>query len=111
LQVSYDVSPKIKVTFTGSNLFRYCFGGTPTPWSAVYGPSPSVCSYGAAGGVLNSSLYPANFYNGKGIGDTKANGGVATPWTQSYTPGTNNVGAIGGNWIPYNFFVNAQIKI
>jgi hypothetical protein len=111
LQLTYDVNPKIKLTVTGSSLFRMCFGGTPTPWSAVYGPAPTVCSYTPAGGVLNTSLYPSNFYNGKSIGDAKANGGVVTPWTQSYTPGTNNIGAIGGNQLPFNVYFTAQIKI
>jgi Carboxypeptidase regulatory-like domain len=111
LQLTYDVSPKVKLTVTGAGLFRYCFAGTPEPWTAVYGPSPSVCGYSGAGSPLNSSLYPSNFYNGKGITDAKKNGGVVTPWTQSYTPGTNNLGAIGGNWLPYGVYFTAQIKI
>lgn len=111
LQVTYEVSPSIKLTMTGAGLFRYCFGGSAEPWTAVYGPSPNVCGYSPAGGVLNTSLYPANFYNGKGITDVKANGGVVTPWTQSYTPTTNNNGAIGGVISPFNVYFTAQVKI
>jgi hypothetical protein len=111
LQLTYDVNPKVKLTVTGAGLFRSCFGGTPEPWTAVYSPSPGVCAYGAAGGVLNTSVYPGNFYNGKGITDSKANGGVVTPWTQSYTPGTSNIGAIGGNYIPWGVYFTAQVKI
>jgi hypothetical protein len=111
LQATYEVNPKIKLTVTGTNLFHMCFAGTPTPWSANYGPSPNVCGYTPAGGILNSTLYPANFYNGKGINDTKANGGVTTPWTQSYTPSLLNNGGIGAAIAPVNVYFNVQIKI
>jgi hypothetical protein len=111
LQATYEMNPKIKLTVTGTNLFHMCFAGTPTPWSAVYGPSPNVCGYLPAGGVLNSTLYPANFYNGKSIYDTKANGGVTTPWTQSYTPSLLNNGGLGAAIQPVNVYFNVQIKI
>jgi Carboxypeptidase regulatory-like domain len=111
MQLSYDVSPKVKLTVTGTSLFRSCFGGTPEPWTAANPPAPWVCGYGPAGGFLNSSLYAGNFYNGKSIYDAKANSGVVTPWTQSYTPSTSNNGAIGGLVTPWNVFFNAQIKI
>ncbi|HKE36621.1 MAG TPA: TonB-dependent receptor, partial [Candidatus Baltobacteraceae bacterium] len=111
LQLTYDLSPKIKLTATATDIFHTCFGGTPAPWTAVYQPSPNVCAYIPAGGVLNSTLYPGNFYNGKGITDAKNNGGVITPWTQSYTPGTLNNGGLGQTIAPFNFYINAQVKI
>ncbi|HKE36363.1 MAG TPA: TonB-dependent receptor, partial [Candidatus Baltobacteraceae bacterium] len=111
LQVTYDVSPKVKLTMTGTNLFRMCFAGTPEPWTAANPPSPWACGYSPAGGALNSTLYPGNFYNGKSINDAKANSGVVTPWTQSYIPTTGNNGAIGGITTPWNLYFNAQIKI
>ncbi len=111
LQVTYDVNPKIKLTMTASNIFRTCFGGTPEPWTANYPPSPSVCGYFPDGGVLNNTTYPSNFYNGKSISDAKENGGVVTPWTQSYVPQTNNLGAIGGAVTPFNVYFTAQIKL
>ncbi|MBV8531985.1 MAG: TonB-dependent receptor, partial [Candidatus Eremiobacteraeota bacterium] len=39
LQVSYDVSPRIKLTVLGANLFHSCFGGTTAPWTSAYPPS------------------------------------------------------------------------
>ena len=36
-------------------------------------PSYVVCGYTPAGGSLNSTLYPGNFYNGTGINDFAAN--------------------------------------
>jgi Carboxypeptidase regulatory-like domain len=111
LQVTYEVNPRIKLSLTGSSLFRTCFGGTPEPWTAAYPPSPNVCGYFPDGGVLNNTTYPGNFYNGKGIGDAKENGGVVTPWTQSYVPTTGNNGAIGGVVTPANVYFNVQVKI
>jgi hypothetical protein len=69
-----------------------------------------VCGYAPAGGVLNSTLYPANFYNGTGIGDRAANK-ATTPFTQSYQPSALNNGAIGGAPAPINLYINAQVKI
>jgi len=110
LQISYDLSPKIKLLVLGANLFHQCFGGTSAPWTTAYPPNYVICGYGPAGGSLNSTLYPSNFYNGTGIGDVKANG-ARTPWTQSYLPTTANNGAIGASVQPINIYFNAQIKI
>jgi len=111
LQVTYDLSPRIKLSVLGANLFHACFGGTSEPWTSVYAPGSAICGYGGAGGPLNSSLYPANFYNGTGIGDRKANG-ASTPYTQSYIPSSGNTpGAIGGAPPPINVYFNATFKI
>ncbi len=112
LQVSYDLSPKIKLTVLGANLFHACFGGSSTPWSAANPPGYAVCGYSPAGGSLNSSVYPSNFYNGTGINDFKANG-ARTPvaYQQSYTPSTSINGANGGFPPPLNVYFNAAVKI
>ncbi|MGA9017762.1 MAG: TonB-dependent receptor [Candidatus Cybelea sp.] len=110
LQVAYDVSPTIRVSLLGANLFHSCFGGSSAPWTAANPPSNVVCGYLPAGGVLNSTLYPANFYNGTGIGDRAANK-ATTPFTQSYQPSALNNGAIGGAPAPINLYINAQVKI
>ncbi len=110
LQVTYDLSSKIKLSILGANLFHACFGGTTEPWTTANPPSNVICGYGPAGGSLNSTLYPSNFYNGTGIGDYKANG-ARTPFTQSYLPSSGNNGAIGGAPPPINVYFNAQIKI
>ncbi|MGC1380989.1 MAG: hypothetical protein WA814_08200, partial [Candidatus Baltobacteraceae bacterium] len=110
LQVAYDLSPKIKLTLLGANLFHACFGGSSEPWTTANPPSNVVCGYTPAGGPLNSTLYPANFYNGTGIGDVAANK-ARTPWTQSYLPSGLNNGAIGGAPLPINLYFNATVKI
>ncbi len=110
IQITYDVSPKLTVTLTGTNIFHTCFGGSSEPWSSAFSPGPNVCGYVPAGGVLNSSIYPANFYNGTGINDVAANK-ARTPFTQSYFPTTGNNGGIAGALQPFNFFLSARIKI
>jgi hypothetical protein len=110
LELSYDVSPRIKLTVLGANLFHECFGGTPAPWTAAYPPSYAICGYSPAGGSLNSTLYPANFYNGTGINDFAANK-ARTPWLQSYLPSTLINGAIGAAPQPINVYFNASVKI
>ena len=104
------MSPKLTVTLTGTNIFHTCFGGSSEPWTSAFGPGPNICGYVPAGGVLNSTIYPANFYNGTGINDVAANK-VRTPYTQSYFPTPGNNGAISGALQPFNFFVTARIKI
>ena len=110
LQISYDVSPRIRIGILGEGLFHECFGGTPAPWTATSSPGYVICGYAPAGGSLNSTLYPSNFYNGTSINDYKANG-ARSPWTQSYLPSTYNNGAIGGAVQPLNFYANVQVKI
>ncbi len=110
LQIAYDLTPKIKLTLLGVSLFHACFGGTSTPWSQAYPPNNVTCGYAPAGGPLNSTLYPSNFYNGTGIGDFAANK-ARTPYTQSYVPSTLNNGAIGGGPLPINLYFNATVKI
>jgi hypothetical protein len=91
-------------------LFHSCFGGTSAPWTTANPPSNVVCGYLPAGGSLNSTLYPSNFYNGTGINDFAANK-ARTPWTQSYLPFGSNNGAIGGGVPPINVYFNATVKI
>lgn len=104
LQVSYDVSPRLRLVALGTTLFHACFGGTPAPWTAAYPPGYVICGYSPDG------RYPSNYYNGSSISDYKANG-ARTPFTQSYGPSTTNNGAIGEAVQPINVYFNAQIRI
>ncbi len=110
LQIAYDLTPKIKLTLLGVSLFHDCFGGSSTPWSQAYQPGNVVCGYLPAGGTLNSSLYPSNFYNGTGINDFAANK-ARTTYQQSYLPSTLNNAALGGGPLPINLYFNATVKI
>jgi hypothetical protein len=110
LQLTYDVSPRIKLTVLGANLFHSCFGGTSEPWTSANAPGYAVCGYAAAGGPFNTTIYPSNFYNGTSMFDKKANG-VSPLYTQSYYPTTGNNGALGGAPPPVNVYFNASVKI
>jgi Carboxypeptidase regulatory-like domain/TonB dependent receptor/TonB-dependent Receptor Plug Domain len=112
LQVSYDVNPRIRLTVLAVNLFHACFGGTSAPWTGAFPPNNVICGYSPAGGSLNSTLYPSNFYNGTGINDVAANH-ARTPsnFQQSYLPSNLNNGAIGGAPTPISIFFNAAVKI
>lgn len=112
LQLSYDPSPKLRLTLLGTNIFHACFGGSAEPWTAYFPPGQNICGYSPAGGSLNSTLYPSNFYNGTGINDFAANK-ARTPaaFQQSYSPTLGNNGAIGNVLQPFNIYFNAQVKI
>ena len=60
LQMSYEVSSKVTVTFNAANLVNTCFGGSVEPWT-VYADH-RVCSYNLPG---YSGLVPnvGNVYN------------------------------------------------
>jgi hypothetical protein len=94
----------------GVNLFHTCFGGSSAPWSTANPPGNVICGYLPAGGPLNPTIYPSNFYNGIGINDFKANG-ARTPFTQSYIPSPSQNGSIGGAVPPINVYFNATVKI
>jgi hypothetical protein len=102
LQVTYDVSPRIKLQITGAGLFHACFGGTSEPWTQAAPAGGPVCGY------FPNGWYTANAYNGTSPYDTKANG-VAPSWeNQSYVPKTNNTS---GGYLPFNLYVTGQIRL
>jgi len=113
LQVTYDLTPRIRLSVLGVNLFRACFGGSAMPWTAAFPPSNVYCGYLPQGGSLNSTIYPGNFYNGTGINDVKANGGVRVPaaFQQSYLPTGATNGGLGAAPSPINVYFNAQVRI
>jgi Carboxypeptidase regulatory-like domain/TonB-dependent Receptor Plug Domain/TonB dependent receptor len=110
LAMQYQASSRITLNVTGTNLFHACFGGQSEPWTAATPPGPYTCGYTPAGGLLNTSTYPSNFYNGTGINDFAANK-VHPAYSQSYVPALSNNGAIGGSLQPVNVYFNAQIRI
>ena len=93
-------------------MFRACFGGTTEPWTTAFPPSNVFCGYSPTGGSLNSTIYPANFYNGTSVNDVKANGArLPYAFQQSYLPtGATNAG-LGAPPSPINVYINAQVRI
>jgi hypothetical protein len=107
LQLSYDVSPKIALQATATDLWHTCFGGSVEPWTRANPPSRTVCAYTA------NPWYISNFYNGASPLDAAANGGITPyPWMlQSYIPApATNVGGL-GLYFPFNLYLQAQVKL
>jgi hypothetical protein len=111
LQVTYDLTPRIRLSIFGIDLFHTCFGGTSAPWTTAFPPGAAICGYFPDGGPLNSTLYPSNFYNGTSINDFAANK-ARTPWQHSYIPLVlHNFAAGGTSVVPINVYFNATVKI
>ena len=104
IQISYDATPKIKLLATLTNIFNTCWGGSSTPWSTAYSPSPHICGYNT-----NGVDYVSNFYNGSGPYDKKANGVAPLQW-ENY-PLVPGIGNGAGTFLPFNAYFQAQIKI
>jgi hypothetical protein len=68
VNVSYELSNKVKATLVLSNIYNTCFGGTSTPWSGASPPGYWACGY------LPNDIYTSNFFNGKSANDVAANG-------------------------------------
>jgi hypothetical protein len=105
MQITYDVTPKVRLTMTAANIFRSCFGGSAEPWTAFAPPGPNVCGY-----FTNAGEYTSNAYNGKSPYDQKANPLGGVPFMQqSYGPSSSN--GPSNTPLPFAFFVQAQVKI
>ena len=105
LQMSYDVTPRVKISLLMANLVNACFSGTPTAWSGQYPPNSYTCGY------VGNSYYVSNFYNGTSPNDVKANGTALNPaFRQPFIPAwaDSNAFVIPG---PFNAFVQASVKI
>jgi hypothetical protein len=108
LAVAYDLSSKVRLQLTATNLFHDCFGGSSEPWTAAYPPGGAFCSYVGQGNSFDN-IYVSNFYNGTGPGDKKANGVTPQLWQlQSYGPGTGLFNVIPP---PLNLYIGAQVKL
>jgi hypothetical protein len=103
IQVSYDVTPRVKLTATATNIFNTCWGGSSTPWSAAFPPAPHVCGYNTSGD------YTANYYNGASPYDKKANGATPFQWQEYSDIPTLGNGA--GSFFPFNVYLQAQIRL
>ncbi|MFY9709890.1 MAG: hypothetical protein WAK88_06930, partial [Candidatus Cybelea sp.] len=81
LQMSYQVTPRVKVNALLANLVNACFGGSSEPWSRQYPPNGFTCGY------IANFYYDANFYNGASPNDKFANGVPLNPaFANSYIP-------------------------
>ena len=108
MQISYDVTPKLKLQATLTNIFHTCWGGSSNGTSAVYGAGSVYCGYYTNAAYVGSQP-GAGWFNGSSPHDTKANGFNPYAWeTLPFAPIVNN-GV--GTYFPFNAYFSAQIKI
>ncbi len=111
LQLSYDVSPKVRLVVTAADLAWTCFGGSNEPWTKAYPPGYYVCGYDVNTVNYVGGLNGAGAYVGASPNDVAANGVRPAPWElQSYVPQPFAAGSFNAYW-PVNIFVQAQIHI
>jgi hypothetical protein len=104
LGITYDVSPRLRLALTATNIFHTCFGGSKEPWTTSYPPGANVCGY-----FVNSG-YVSNFYNGTGPSDATANGNTPYPWQlASYGPGTGSDTT--DIPMPFNIYLEAEVHL
>ncbi len=81
LQMSYQLTPRIKANVLLANLVNACFGGSSEPWTKQFPPNGYTCGY------ISNYYYVSNFYNGSSPNDIKANGvALNSAFAQSYIP-------------------------
>jgi hypothetical protein len=111
LQLSYDVSPKVRLTLTAADLAWRCFGGSKEPWTSAYPPGYYTCGYDVNTVNYVGGLNGAGAYVGASPNDVAANGVRPAPWElQSYLPQPFAAGSFNAYW-PVNIFIQAQIHI
>jgi hypothetical protein len=88
LQLSYQMSPRIKANLLLANLLNACFGGSSEPWTKQWPPNSYTCGY------IDNFYYVSNFYNGVSPNDRGANAvPLNTEFSQSYSPGYGDTNA------------------
>jgi len=95
LQMSYDVTPRIKATLTLASLYQACFGGQQTAFTYYYGNN--VCAYTGLQGYLAPV---GNAYN--------PGQNVQTFLRYPYEPYFGTSDALGQ---PFNAFASIQVKL
>jgi hypothetical protein len=99
-QISYDVTPRLTLVGTFSNIINTCWGGSKVPWSFS-----GSCGYSLLPGAGSGPQPIANNYNpGDAIQPL-----LAVPYTPYFaaTPATSPASP----GIPFQVFVEARLKI
>ncbi|HTX60647.1 MAG TPA: TonB-dependent receptor [Verrucomicrobiae bacterium] len=99
LNLSYDISPRVKLTAVLANLANACFGGSSEPWTKQYPPNTYTCGY------------ISNYFNGSSPNDRAANGVPLNPaFASEFIPAyaDTNTYVLPG---PFNMFVQATVRL
>jgi hypothetical protein len=110
IQLSYDLSPKIRLTLTATDLYHACFGGSKEPWTTANPPGQYICGYDVNSVNYVGGLNGAGAYVGASPNDA-ANGVTPPAWEeQSYLPQPYAAGSYNA-YLPFNIYVQAQIHL
>ncbi|HEX3671906.1 MAG TPA: TonB-dependent receptor [Candidatus Cybelea sp.] len=105
LQLSYQLTPRIKVNALLANLVNACFGGSSEPWSKQFPPNSFTCGY------QSNYYYVSNFYNGTSPNDRGANGVPLNPaFKNSFIPAyADTNGFVLPN--PFNMYLQFNVSL
>lgn len=112
VQLSYDVSPKIQLVGTVSNIVNYCWGGSKEPWTFNDG---NICQYATPtlGGVFDPVApytTPGSTANPPGHSGSIIQPGEKYPYGPN--PGPFLAAAANTSFkLPLEFYLTANIKI
>jgi hypothetical protein len=110
LQMTYDVSPRLRLMLTAASVFHACFGGTQEPWTTAFPTGPHTCGYAPNGSYVDAQGAPGSGYYVGASPSASTNGVTPLPWElQSYAPNALGNGASG--YFPFNLYVQAQIHL
>ena len=105
LNLSYDVTPRIKANVLLANLVNACFGGTKEPWTNAFPPNSYTCGY------IANQYYVSNFYNGTSPHDLGANGVPLNPaFANAFIPAYADTNALTLP-VPFNAYFQIQVKL
>ncbi len=111
VQLTYDLSPRIRLMVTAADLYHTCFGGSKEPWTAAFPAGQYICGYDVNTVNYVGGLNGAGAYVGASPNDVAANGVRPPVWeTQSYLPQSFAAGSFNG-YLPLNIYVQAQIHL
>lgn len=111
LQLSYDVSPKLRLTLTAADVYHTCFGGSKEPWTTAYAPSSYICGYDVNSVNYVGGPNGGGAYVGASPNDVTANGVRPPLWEEeSYLPQPTAAGSTNG-YLPFNLYIQAQIHL
>jgi hypothetical protein len=110
--IRYDISPRVTANLALTNIYNTCFGGSSTPWSKAFKPNKYVCAYYPNAGSFIGTQPGAGFFYGAS-GSDPANGGTpyATAFNYPFFPYGNNPAGGSGNGLPFQAYLNVQIKL
>ncbi|MGZ3527810.1 MAG: TonB-dependent receptor domain-containing protein, partial [Vulcanimicrobiaceae bacterium] len=112
--IKYQVSNKVTLNLTLANIVNTCFGGTKTAWQKAFAPNNYVCGYSSNPLGTGNQTYigPQSGQPGFGGGFFYgANGNDPVNGGQAYSPTYNYPFAPFSGALPFQAYVELQVKL